>query len=64
MKTKFSSNLLEYRLGDVRDRETMISCFKGVDYIFHAAALKHVLCANFFIEVKNKYIWYRKCSQS
>jgi len=48
MKTKFASNLLEYRLGDVRDRETMISCFKGVDYIFHAAALKHVPSCEFF----------------
>lgn len=29
-------------LGDVRDRERLSVAFKGVDYVIHAAALKHV----------------------
>ena len=48
MKSFFKSNLLEYRLGDVRDPETMKRSFKSVDYIFHAAALKHVPSCEFF----------------
>ena len=48
MKSIFKSKLLDYRLGDVRDRETMKGCFKSVDYIFHAAALKHVPSCELF----------------
>ena len=48
MKSVFKSKLLEYRLGDVRDPETMKGCFKSVDYVFHAAALKHVPSCEFF----------------
>jgi len=29
-------------LGDIRDRERLAVAFKGVDYVIHAAALKHV----------------------
>jgi FlaA1/EpsC-like NDP-sugar epimerase len=32
-------------LGDVRDRDALVSIFKGADLVFHTAALKHVpLC--------------------
>lgn len=48
MKSLFKSKLLEYRIGDVRDLETMKGSFKSVDYIFHAAALKHVPSCEFF----------------
>ena len=36
---------------------------QGVDYIFHAAALKQVPSCEFFpLEVcQNKYSWNRKC---
>lgn len=33
---------LQYVLGDVRDRDRLMSVFKGVDYVIHAAALKQV----------------------
>ena len=33
---------LRYFLGDVRDKERLIRAFQGVDYVIHAAALKHV----------------------
>lgn len=33
---------IRYFLGDVRDKERLHRAFQGVDYIIHAAALKHV----------------------
>ena len=37
---KFPS--LRYFIGDVRDKERLLRAFKGVDYVIHAAAMKHV----------------------
>ena len=43
MKHKFSGNpLIKYVIGDVRDKERLEIVTRGVDYIFHMAALKHV----------------------
>ena len=36
------SNILRFFIGDVRDRERLIMATKGVHFIIHAAALKHV----------------------
>ncbi len=36
------NNNIEYVVGDVRDKDKLIQSFKDVDYVFHAAALKHV----------------------
>ncbi|MCD6459533.1 polysaccharide biosynthesis protein [bacterium] len=33
---------VRYLVGDVRDRVRLAKSFKGIDYVFHAAALKHV----------------------
>lgn len=33
---------LRFLLGDVRDHSRLVRAFEGIDYIFHAAALKHV----------------------
>ncbi|MBJ6362063.1 polysaccharide biosynthesis protein [Paenibacillus sp. GCM10012307] len=33
---------LKFRIGDVRDREALVSVCSRVDYVFHLAALKHV----------------------
>lgn len=33
---------LEYRLGDVRDRDRMMELFRGIDVVVHSAAMKHV----------------------
>lgn len=38
---------IRYFLGDVRDRERLYRAFNGVDYVVHAAALKHVLAAEY-----------------
>ena len=43
-----NSNKVKFYIGDVRDRESLISAIKGVDYIFHAAALKQVPSCEFF----------------
>jgi len=43
MKHKFSGNpIIKYLIGDVRDKERLEMATRGVDYIFHMAALKHV----------------------
>jgi len=39
---KKNAGLVEYYLGDLRDRETLRERFRGVDIVFHTAALKHV----------------------
>jgi UDP-N-acetylglucosamine 4,6-dehydratase len=38
---------IRFLLGDVRDKERMIRAFKGVDYVIHAAAMKHVHLAEY-----------------
>lgn len=43
MKRRFyGSKNIRYIIGDVRDKERLVSVTKGVDIIFHLAALKHV----------------------
>ncbi len=38
---------IRYFIGDVRDRDRLIRAFKGVDYVIHAAAMKHVHLAEY-----------------
>ena len=38
---------LRYFIGDVRDPERLIRAFKGIDYVIHAAAIKHVPIAEY-----------------
>ena len=33
---------LRFFIGDVRDRDRLETAFRGVDYVIHCAALKHV----------------------
>lgn len=42
------SEKIKFYIGDVRDRETIISVMNGVDYVFYAAALKQVPSCEFF----------------
>jgi UDP-glucose 4-epimerase len=48
MRKKFSSDKLRFYIGDVRNIESIKDAVKGVDYIFHAAALKQVPSCEFF----------------
>lgn len=38
---------IRYFIGDVRDKDRLIRAFKGVDYVIHAAAMKHVPIAEY-----------------
>lgn len=38
---------IRFFIGDVRDRDRLIRAFKGVDYVIHAAAMKHVPIAEY-----------------
>ena len=42
MEQIFRNKKIEYVVGDIRNSETVNSSVKGIDIIFHAAALKHV----------------------
>ena len=39
---------IKFYIGDVRNKSTLKSAMRGVDYIFHAAALKQVPSCEFF----------------
>jgi len=38
---------IRYFIGDVRDKSRLIRAFKGIDYVIHAAAMKHVHLAEY-----------------
>lgn len=38
---------LRFFIGDVRDKERLIRAMKGIDYVIHAAAMKHVPIAEY-----------------
>ena len=42
MDRKFSNNKLNFIIGDIRDFDAIDRATRGVDYIYHLAALKHV----------------------
>jgi UDP-N-acetylglucosamine 4,6-dehydratase len=43
----YRSNKLKYYVGDVRDYASVLNATRGVDYVFHAAALKQVPSCEF-----------------
>lgn len=48
MRKKYNNSKLKFYIGDVRDVSTIDVAMQGVDYIFHAAALKQVPSCEFF----------------
>jgi UDP-glucose 4-epimerase len=48
MRLKYNNNKIKFMIGDVRDQSSVRSAMEGVDYIFHAAALKQVPSCEFF----------------
>ena len=48
MRQKFHSDKLKFYIGDVRDVASVRGAVEGVDYIFHAAALKQVPSCEFY----------------
>lgn len=48
MRKKYAHKKIKFYIGDVRDRESVLTAARGVDYIFHAAALKQVPSCEFY----------------
>ncbi|NEE00189.1 polysaccharide biosynthesis protein [Phytoactinopolyspora halotolerans] len=48
MRRRFNDDRLRFYLGDVRDPAAVASACRGVEYVFHAAALKQVPSCEFF----------------
>ena len=48
LRKRVNNNKVKFYIGDVRDRDSLIPSIKGVDFIFHAAALKQVPSCEFF----------------
>lgn len=48
MRRAIGDERVKFFVGDVRDRESVLSAFTGADFVFHAAALKQVPSCEFF----------------
>lgn len=48
MRHKYQSRKISYYIGDVRDYTSVSNAMSGVDYVFHAAALKQVPSCEFY----------------
>lgn len=48
MRNFYQNNKIKYYIGNVRDRSSVDTAMKGVDFVFHAAALKQVPSCEFF----------------
>jgi UDP-N-acetylglucosamine 4,6-dehydratase len=54
MRQEYKNPRITYYIGDVRNKRSVDNAMKGVDYVFHAAALKQVPSCEFFpIEAVN-----------
>lgn len=47
MRKRYNDAKLKFYIGDVRDYQSILNATRGVDYIFHAAALKQVPSCEF-----------------
>lgn len=48
MRKKYASDKLKFYIGDVRDYQSILTATRGVDYVYHAAALKQVPSCEFY----------------
>lgn len=48
MRISFQNPIIKFYVGDVRDKDSVYKAMRGVDYVFHAAALKQVPSCEFF----------------
>lgn len=48
MRKAFNNDKLKFYIGDVRDLQSISTAMRGVDYVFHAAALKQVPSCEFY----------------
>jgi len=47
MSQKYAGTEMRYFIGDVRDRERLNTAMQNIDYVIHAAAIKHVPVAEY-----------------
>lgn len=47
MRKRYANPKLKFYIGDVRDYQSVLNAMRGVDYVFHAAALKQVPSCEF-----------------
>ncbi|QKQ73543.1 UDP-N-acetylglucosamine 4,6-dehydratase (inverting) [Nostoc sp. TCL240-02] len=47
MAQEFNAPVMRYFIGDVRDRDRLRLAMRGVNYVIHAAALKHIPAAEY-----------------
>jgi UDP-N-acetylglucosamine 4,6-dehydratase len=47
LRKRYASDRLKFYIGDVRDARSVLAAMRGVDYVFHAAALKQVPSCEF-----------------
>src|SRR5574337_726119 len=47
MRKRYHDSKLKFYIGDVRDERSVVAAMRGVDYVFHAAALKQVPSCEF-----------------
>ncbi|WP_283131123.1 polysaccharide biosynthesis protein [Enterovibrio norvegicus] len=48
MRKQFKSEKLKFYIGDVRDYQSIANAMRGVDFVYHAAALKQVPSCEFY----------------
>ena len=48
MRKRYNHEKLKFYIGDVRDYQSVLNAVRGVDFIYHAAALKQVPSCEFF----------------
>jgi len=48
MRLNYNNDKLKFYIGDIRDYDSVFQAMKGVDYVFHAAALKQVPSCEFY----------------
>ncbi len=48
MRVEYGHDALKFYIGDIRDKKSINQAMRGVDYVFHAAALKQVPSCEFF----------------
>ena len=48
MRLGYNSSKLRFYIGDIRDYDSIAAAMRGVDYVFHAAALKQVPSCEFY----------------
>lgn len=47
MRKKYNNSKIKFYIGDVRDYQSILNATRGVDYLYHAAALKQVPSCEF-----------------